>query len=92
MTRGYIVLMLSICVCGCGPPDSSDIFSTGQGTARSKYRGLANKRIALVVTTHPGIEFDHPLVDENIARAANRWISRKVRRVTFVDPYEIESI
>ena len=89
--RGLIVWMLSIWVCGCGPRDSSDFFLGCQGTARSNYRGLANKRIALVVTTHPGIEFDHPLADENIARAANWWIRRKVRGVTFVDPYEIES-
>ena len=91
MGRGLVVLVLSIFVCGCGAPESSDFFSTGQGSDRAKYRGLVNKKIALVVTTHPGIEFDHPLADANIAWAANRWISRKVRRVTFVDQGKIES-
>jgi len=91
MRHGLVVLILLVFVCGCGAPDSSDIFSTGQGSARATYRGLANKRIALVVTTHPGIEFDHPLAGAKIARAANRWIRQKVRRVTFVDQGEIES-
>jgi len=91
MRRGLVVLMLSICVCGCEAPESSAFFSNGGGSDRVKYRGLANKRIALMVTTHPGIEFDHPLADANIAWAVNRWISQKVRRVTFVDQGEIES-
>ena len=91
MIRGLIVLMMSIWVCGCGAPDPSDLILTGQGSALAKYRGLANKRIALVVTTHPGIEFDHPLADAKIARAASRWIGRKVRLAAFVDQGEIES-
>ena len=91
MARGLIVMMLSIWVYGCGAPDTSGLILTGQGSAQATYRGLANKRIALVVTTHPGIEFDHPLADAKIARAASRWIGQKVQRVTFVDQGKIES-
>ena len=65
----------------------------GQSTSKVKaeYTGLKNQRIAIIVATGPGINFEYPYARTNVALASAQVISKHVKKAQFVDQDKIEA-
>ncbi len=65
----------------------------GQSTSKVKaeYTGLKNQRIAIIVATGPGINFEYPYARTNVALASAQVIGKYVKKAQFVNQDEIEA-
>jgi hypothetical protein len=66
------------------------LFGSTSTTVKAEYTGLKNKRVALVVSGQPGIDFEYPYARMDVALASAQVISRHVENVTFVEQEKID--
>lgn len=67
------------------------IFGDDHPKVAAEYIGLADKHVALMISGHPGIEYEYPGVTTNLALISAHQISQHVDNVSFVDQERIES-
>jgi len=66
------------------------IFGGGQTKVKAEYKGLKDRKIAIIVSTGPGVDFEYPYARTNVALATAKVISDHVKGAEFVDQNEVE--
>jgi len=67
------------------------LFGKGTTKVKAEYAGLKNQRIAIIVATGPGINFEYPYARTNVALASAQVIGKYVKNAQFVAQDKIEA-
>lgn len=66
------------------------LFGQTTKTVPAAYKGLENRRVAVVIIGQPGIDFEHPFARTDLAIATQAQIREQLPSVTFVEPETVE--
>jgi len=67
------------------------LFGKSTTKVKAEYTGLKNQRIAIIVATGPGINFEYPYARTNVALASAQIIGKHVKNAQFVEQDKIEA-
>jgi len=67
------------------------LFGKSSSRVKAEYTGLKNQRIAIIVATGPGINFEYPYARTNVALASAQIIGKHVKKAQFVAQDKIEA-
>jgi hypothetical protein len=87
-----IVLPLSLAMGGCNllVYPAYVLFGGDEISVKAQYKGLKDKRIAILVVSRPAFDFEYPYASTNIGLAGAHTISQHVKGVSFVEQDKIQ--
>jgi hypothetical protein len=87
-----IILPLSLTLGGCNllVYPAYVLFGGDEISVKAQYKGLKDKRTAILVVSRPAFDFEYPYASTNIGLAGAHTISQHVKGVTFVEQDKIQ--
>lgn len=66
------------------------LFGDNTKDVKAEYDDLGGKKVAVLVMTTPGVDFEYPYAQLNLTELASIVIRQRVKGAEFVDPAEID--
>lgn len=66
------------------------LFGTTTETVKAEYKGLEEKRVAILIMTDSGVDFEFPYLRLDLALTAANHLKEKIDEITFVEQDKID--